>query len=77
MRVIIEENLIASKFGTDLHEMFEDPALTDDITLSLRDVFERKSTATLAKRAGAIMQFLLWARRNKVQAPTNLTKESL
>ena len=76
-RVIIEENLLASQFGTDLYEVFEDPRSSVDITLSLKDVFERKSTATLAKRAGSIMAYIIWCRRAHVQAPLNLTEKKV
>ena len=76
-RVIIEENLLVTNFGKSLHELFEDPKKSSEITMSLQDVFERKATATLAKRAGAIMKYILWSRKMEIQAPMNLTESKV
>ena len=76
-RVIIEENLLATSFGVDLHEQFEDPRRSSEITMSLQDVFERKATATVAKRASSFMLYLVWCRKNDIQAPTNITEEKV
>ena len=76
-RVLVEENLLITTFGKALREQFENPSLSNEIQMSLQDVFERKSTATLAKRASSLMNYLVWSRKHQVQAPMNLTEAKL
>ena len=76
-RVLVEENLLVTTFGKSLHEHFEDPSRSHEIQMSLQDVFERKATATIAKRASSLMSYLVWSRKQEVQAPMNLNEAKI
>ena len=76
-RVLIEENLLASETGRNLHQLYEDPNVSNEVELSLQDIFAGKSTATLAKRAASLMAYVAWARSAHVTSPLNVTESKI
>ena len=61
-RAIIESDLQSSQLGLSLVSSLEHGDDEDEIKQILNDVFNRKSTATLVKRAGDLLRYMKWAR---------------
>lgn len=61
-RVIIESDLEASTVGRQLSDLVMDLMADAIISATISDVFARKSTATMLKRAASIMLYMSWAR---------------
>ena len=68
-RVILESDLEMSVVGQQLSELVTDLHADAVIAATISDVFAKKSTATILKRAAAIMLYLKWARRQNVERP--------
>ena len=73
-RLIVESDLTATSFGRMLVDEFDSLECETRIVLSFKDAFARKSTATLAKRSGCLMDYLKWARTVSLQSPLQLTE---
>lgn len=62
-RLIVEENLSCTELGRQLHQLAVEFASDEELTAVVADTFANKATATLSKRGGAILRFLLWHRQ--------------
>lgn len=76
-RIILEENLLASNVGRELHSTYSNPDCDMELELSLKDIFFKKSTATIAKRASSLCAYISWAHKNKVEVPTSVTENKI
>ena len=57
---IFEANLEASKTGAQILELQDQNDNTEKIGELLEDIFARKATNTLLRRAGALLQYTEW-----------------
>ena len=64
--MVLELDLSASSVGRQLLEYIESDDCEALIVSSLEDVFSKKATATLSKRAASILKFVWWARKHGV-----------
>lgn len=68
-RVIIESDLEASVVGRQLSELVTDLHADAVICSTISDVFAKKSTATLLKRAASVFLFMAWSRNRIIERP--------
>lgn len=76
-RIIVEIDLTSTSFGRSLIEEFNSLEAEDRLVLSFRDVFARKSTATLVKRSSSLLDFLKWATQHGMADPLLLRESNI
>ena len=62
-RMIVEENLSATNLGLSLHEAAVELSSDERMKELVEDTFAKKATSTLDKRAGCLLLFLVWHRK--------------
>lgn len=62
-KMIVDENPQSTVLGKQLHALATEFATDEEMNTLVTDTFAEKSTATLNKRAGSLLQYLVWHRR--------------